>query len=145
MEHLCFNSRPHEEVDFPSTSPYSLLVVSTHDLTKRSTSVAADRFDCRSSFNSRPHEEVDQSGEIPSSINTKRFNSRPHEEVDGMVKNPGVKVETFQLTTSRRGRRKNSMLLKKRGCFNSRPHEEVDSNFYAKSFPFKITFCAHCI
>ena len=29
--------------------------------------------------------------------------------------------------------------------FNSRPRKEVDSNFYAKSFPFKITFCAHCI
>lgn len=29
--------------------------------------------------------------------------------------------------------------------FNSRPHEEVDGNFYAKSFPFQITFCAYCI
>ena len=52
---------------------------------------------------------------------------------------------SFQLTTSRRGRPQESNVLYTQRCFNSRPHEEVDSNFYAKSFPFKITFCAHCI
>ena len=117
--------------------------VSTHDLTKRSTGFCTLHISHRKSFNSRPHEEVDQ---IPGTslpftmfqLTTSRrgrlrsssllayfrsFNSRPHEEVD---LHP-VKNRPFQ------------------NRFNSRPHEEVDSNFYAKSFPFKITFCAHCI
>ena len=35
---ICFNSRPHEEVDMRSSFPSShVMVVSTHDLTKRST------------------------------------------------------------------------------------------------------------
>ena len=51
------------------------------------------------------------------------FNSRPHKEVD--------LLRQYKQTTHT--------------YFNSRPHKEVDSNFYTKSFPFKITFCAHCI
>ena len=77
------------------------------------------------------------------------FNSRPHEEVDGRLRWPfSVSVHvsthdltkrstadriapsgsyTFQLTTSRRGRR--TILkqnLQRQNSFNSRPHEEVD-------------------
>ena len=54
-------------------------------------------------------------------------------------------LNTFQLTTSQGGRRRVLRLNAARCHFNSRPRKEVDSNFYAKSFPFKITFCAHCI
>ena len=62
---------------------------------------------------------------IPLSSETKltHFNSRPRKEVD---------EDTLEAVTYRLH-------------FNSRPRKEVDSNFYAKSFPFKITFCAHCI
>ena len=54
-----FNSRPHEEVDsFPS--PYiSGSILSTHDLTKRSTRRTSQKESIRGTFNSRPHEEVD--------------------------------------------------------------------------------------
>ena len=81
MEHLCFNSRPHEEVDDSNMrGKQGALNVSTHDLTKRSTvyqeahkelkefQLTTSRrgrlyrvyvTDALQSFNSRPHEEVD--------------------------------------------------------------------------------------
>ena len=140
-----FNSRPHEEVDYHgfficlnnrNVSTHDLtkrstyhqkitfvvLFVSTHDLTKRST-----RFSCASL----------NKGLVSTHDLTKR-STAGHAVV-------ALKV-MFQLTTSRRGRQGIPFLLfLKCNGFNSRPHEEVDSNFYAKSFPFKITFCAHCI
>ena len=123
----CFNSRPHEEVDdnapvrLSTTSLFQLTtsrrgrrqspdcvlvqkVVSTHDLTKRSTWYHAY---CR---------EFDWC-----------FNSRPHEEVDDFLEAVGKVPIEFQLTTSRRGRPVVSAVVRlfiKR--FNSRPHEEVD-------------------
>ena len=77
-----FNSRPHEEVDFIYGMEFVVMYISTHDLTKRSTStnqavlpqvpfqLTTSRRGRHSSFsaaksqenfNSRPHEEVDQS------------------------------------------------------------------------------------
>ena len=56
-----FNSRPHEEVDLVQIFTSKLFLISTHDLTKRSTVYAP--LTVKSSynhFNSRPHEEVDR-------------------------------------------------------------------------------------
>ena len=100
--------------------------ISTHDLTKRSTSRFRLNFRCFSYFNSRPHEEVDLDRfafecdiiDISTHDLTKRstlwaflqwqdsfyFNSRPHEEVDN---GPGDNLIVHRY-------------------FNSRPHEEVD-------------------
>ena len=84
MQVRCFNSRPHEEVDYdPASEKTREIGVSTHDLTKRSTSAylvsqAQLEFQLTTSrrgrhsivraviwlficFNSRPHEEVDSS------------------------------------------------------------------------------------
>ena len=122
-----FNSRPHEEVDEYTSSPIYTPVISTHDLTKRSTYVNHLQVmnvvfqlttsrrgrqhlgwfnpSIRNYFNSRPHEEVDRSkGWI--NVYLKYFNSRPHEEVDFLI---DVEFPTYRY-------------------FNSRPHEEVDEN-----------------
>ena len=56
--------------------------LSTHDLTKRSTHTRSEIADCLKPFNSRPHEEVDDTTSLISKYNS-----------------------SFQLTTSRRGRR----------------------------------------
>ena len=56
---LYFNSRPHEEVDAISAGVILSLVISTHDLTKRSTLSCAVQHVPTRYFNSRPHEEVD--------------------------------------------------------------------------------------
>ena len=122
---LCFNSRPHEEVDLSLSIAKDFLDVSTHDLTKRSTLQRFHRFFSGGYFNSRPHEEVDLwHRALGNQCNC--FNSRPHEEVDDgwicdnsvfilvsthdltkrstiMMKIPII-TWTFQLTTSRRGR-----------------------------------------
>ena len=77
-----FNSRPHEEVDNLCIWESSLsLLISTHDLTKRSTR--------------RVHK---------SAVSSMYFNSRPHEEVDISTRWGHFYFGKFQLTTSRRGR-----------------------------------------
>ena len=166
MEHLCFNSRPHEEVDTKQSTARGRNCVSTHDLTKRSTFTIPSKGLLIACFNSRPHEEVDDSnmrgkqGALNVSTHDLTKRSTVYQEAQKELKE-------FQLTTSRRGRLIGDILQQLvprfnsrpheevdhyfpessqlSVCFNSRPHEEVDSNFYAKSFPFKITFCAHCI
>ena len=98
-----FNSRPHEEVDveIPCLHNVNLIsthdltkrstvkcravdlkyIISTHDLTKRSTYLPKPDAVIHGNFNSRPHEEVDR--QERATIGLKRhFNSRPHEEVD---------------------------------------------------------------
>ena len=54
-------------------------------------------------FNSRPHEEVDGAS-LAAYPGNEHFNSRPHEEVDSAPPVARIIMETFQLTTSRRGR-----------------------------------------
>ena len=76
-----FNSRPHEEVDAILLPFWRLNIVSTHDLTKRSTLTIMD-----------------------TETDTCSFNSRPHEEVDDMGLWTEYKKKIFQLTTSRGGR-----------------------------------------
>ncbi len=120
--HLYFNSRPHKEVDLLRQYKQT-----THTY-----------------FNSRPHKEVD----VLQAACTERcnhFNSRPHKEVDLIPAAISQHSVIFQLTTSQGGRLHDPGNDQRHRNFNSRPHKEVDSNFYTKSFPFKITFCAHCI
>ena len=122
-----FNSRPHEEVDcfrriflvtyliFQLTTSRrgrpvlggvlcQFIVISTHDLTKRSTIAAMVHY-----------------GQILD------FNSRPHEEVDHRQKQRDYRARVFQLTTSRRGRLLPWSWWPGQDYFNSRPHEEVDA------------------
>ena len=144
----CFNSRPHEEVDDGWICDNSVFIlVSTHDLTKRSTLFFVRKMAICHCFNSRPHEEVD-SFYLPSPRQGSCFNSRPHEEVDFYPLNWSANVlsvsthdltkrststvsrkienHLFQLTTSRRGRLTTWIHSWHLDCFNSRPHEEVD-------------------
>ena len=79
--------------------------ISTHDLTKRSTSSFIDYTSQKKYFNSRPHEEVDRLDSQESNVLYTHFNSRPHEEVDCRL--CLIALILFN--------------------FNSRPHEEVDS------------------
>ena len=139
-----FNSRPHEEVDSCPFTHINRILVFQLTTSRRGRLLLSGQFHGPINFNSRPHEEVDgkqlaivgRDTRISTHDLTKRstdvqhifsimqnFNSRPHEEVDRCCRTP----------------------LKPCLYFNSRPHEEVDGNFYAKSFPFQITFCAYCI
>ena len=123
-------------------------MISTHDLTKRSTRWLELMAKPSKNFNSRPHEEVD----CPDEGTTESegdFNSRPHEEVDMEYTRTGdgtSLISTHDLTkrsTLERRRNGNQGFisthdLTKRSTrlfhqvsdmatyFNSRPHEEVD-------------------
>ena len=57
-------------------------IISTHDLTKRSTRQVRFNAYYQRYFNSRPHEEVDCIW-LGNGSTIRYFNSRPHEEVDG--------------------------------------------------------------
>ena len=99
------------------------------------------------SFNSRPRNEVDGLPALPCLRSYPHFNSRPHEEVDrirlfqtveSIISTHDLAKRstrylcrfsssiTFQLTTSRRGRRSSPLTSSCTQYFNSRPHEEVD-------------------
>ena len=121
-----FNSRPHEEVDYWMMVKFFHTFISTHDLTRRSTYCwytlcYTNTFQLTTSRGGR----LLYSGVGFSEGN---FNSRPHEEVDGLYRNdlivgryisthdltrrstlmtitPFSNASTFQLTTSRGGRR----------------------------------------
>ena len=98
-----FNSRPHEEVDKPAAGRDLDAVISTHDLTKRSTWTRF-RFFCNRSLIST-HDLTKRSTHAAGAISREYL---------------------FQLTTSRRGRLPFPGLIFLRRYFNSRPHEEVD-------------------
>ena len=121
----CFNSRPHEEVDQGDGPDRKQIIVSTHDLTKRSTERQRTQASEKQRFNSRPHEEVDTI-ETRLLLTLFSFNSRPHEEVDASFPLYEDAFSLFQLTTSRRGRPYTVGSETEHRCFNSRPHEEVD-------------------
>ena len=141
MEHLCFNSRPHEEVDTKQSTARGRNCVSTHDLTKRSTFTIPSKGLLIACFNSRPHEEVDDSnmrgkqGALNVSTHDLTKRSTVYQEAHKELKE-------FQLTTSRRGRLIGDILQQLVPRFNSRPHEEVDiSVHFFASFPerFQLT------
>ena len=139
--------------------------ISTHDLTKRSTNITITidiivLFQLTTSRRGRQVRTLSRERLLLFQLTTSRrgrrsteqgylrrlnFNSRPHEEVDIKALSRLYYRDVFQLTTSRRGRQRYQRNIRQRRYFNSRPHEEVDGNFYAKSFPFQITFCAYCI
>ena len=100
---LHFNSRPHKEVDVIAEKLYSIINISTHDLTRRSTmalrvtETSTDVFQLTTS----------RRGRLVFAITPPvhpSFNSRPHEEVDVDNNGYGDRYVQFQLTTSRRGR-----------------------------------------
>ncbi len=119
-----FNSRPHEEVDYPMRLSISHNDISTHDLTKRSTLERKQHLQDLTFqlTTSRRGRHVDESSwmtgtDISTHDLTKRSTTIiPDHEV----------VSIFQLTTSRRGRRTTSTTRTDPSNFNSRPHEEVD-------------------
>ena len=89
---MCFNSRPHEEVDFGCCFQCNANDVSTHDLTKRSTSSL--------------HREM-QSKSFQ--LTTSRRGRQTQETFD-------LNRFAFQLTTSRRGRQQ---FLRKKFSFQN--------------------------
>ena len=123
-----FNSRPHKEVDIINLCPPSSTGIfqlttsqggrphqryschcssdlSTHDLTRRSTSGTTLPQKHLLSFNSRPHKEVDPDKTSDGDV-FPPFNSRPHKEVDYPHFPSCYSLCIFQLTTSQGGRRK---------------------------------------
>ena len=124
-----FNSRPHEEVDFLILMFCSYIIrISTHDLTRRSTSIRDIIICIFVYFNSRPHEEVD--GLWPVCWNVFQIfqltTSRGGRHDSLIFSNS---ADVFQLTTSRGGRRSRFHLPMAFPLhFNSRPHEEVDDD-----------------
>ncbi len=124
-------------------------VLSTHDLTQRSTIISLYTDTAFETFNSRPHAEVDQKGQC-SIMHYQTFNSRPHAEVDETVhipqgahrsfnSRPHAEVDRISAFRCRFGRSFNSrphaevdgaevFIKKKTETFNSRPHAEVDIN-----------------
>ena len=122
-----FNSRPHAEVDYFTHDVYRYCILSTHDLTQRSTSRPPTFRYLPVSFNSRPHAEVDRlTASIP--FNTLSFNSRPHAEVDRAWNrwNAEIYLSTHDLTQRSTVP---TVVLYVPISFNSRPHAEVDFQF----------------
>ena len=102
-----FNSRPHEEVDWFSRAKEMHKDISTHDLTKRSTFLLCKNI-FENNFNSRPHEEVDC---VVLNLCV-LWNISTHDLTKRSTwgdRNYAVS-ETFQLTTSRRGRHRKATL-----------------------------------
>ena len=102
------------------------IILSIHDLTRRSTAGTEHYCDRRDPFNSRPHTEVD-SPEAARSIYGVSFNSRPHTEVDKKLILKVAKknrLSTHDLT--RRSTRAAGKFILNFLSFNSRPHTEVD-------------------
>ena len=144
-----FNSRPHEEVDCTDVHALSLPhILSTHDLTKRSTSPAysariSSTFQLTTSRRGRQISGMD-------AVQYFSFNSRPHEEVDrhGQPARHGGGLSTHDLTKrstwehggvyitqilsthdlTKRSTVQTAGMEYEKGPFNSRPHEEVDCN-----------------
>ena len=123
-------------------------IISTHDLTRRSTRVAFRKNWKIKSFNSRPHEEIDAFYRclinvlVISTHDLARrstlaivrdeqvcyyFNSRPHEKVD--ITRPEVFFNNFYFN-SQGGRPQFFLYWRSQEDFNSRPHEEVDLKRY---------------
>ena len=130
--------------------------VSTHDLTKRSTSVSfmvvrLSTFQLTTSRRGRRDYNYKTCSSWSFQLTTsrrgrllnyamsnavvRRFNSRPHEEVDVYLPYSSTSLSVFQLTTSRRGRLQSPLWLCACRRFNSRPHEEVDATIIIKLVP----------
>ncbi len=100
---LSFNSRPHKEVDaFCCSCNRQTIQLSTHDLTRRSTSLLTPQSPFPFPFNSRPHKEVDVKnwGKITDwFLSTHDLTRR-----STIPENIFYRLAIFQLTTSQGGR-----------------------------------------
>ena len=85
--------------------PLGMLVISTHSLTRRLTSVSVHGFVCVLNFNSQPHKEADI------------FSTRPYS---------AKFISTHSLT--RRLTTHVCFVCVRGGHFNSQPHKEADSS-----------------
>ena len=120
-----FNSRPHEEIDAFYRCLINVLVISTHDLARRSTTEFYDLGLGSSTFQlttSRRGRLEKHTKTVPPTY----FNSRPHKEVDPEIASEPTlhHISTHDLT-----KRSTARAQFKSSCthnFNSRPHEEVD-------------------
>ena len=120
-----FNSRPHEEIDAFYRCLINVLVISTHDLARRSTTEFYDLGLGSSTFQlttSRRGRLEKHTKTVPPTY----FNSRPHKEVDQEIASEPTlhHISTHDLT-----KRSTARAQFKSSCthnFNSRPHEEVD-------------------
>ena len=108
-----------------STEYCVVLDLSTHDLTRRSTwaGVSEDEFNALST-----HDLTRRSTwcSVKTTVRKCSFNSRPHKEVDCEWAEYPTKVLDFQLTTSQGGRLPCQPFSTAGKPFNSRPHKEVD-------------------
>ncbi len=123
----CFNSRPHEEVDYQAPKLLLSINVSTHDLTKRST-------ECR--MHPSTHHLMFQlttsrrgrRGTLFYPVFSQLFQLTTSRRGRPMQHSQSSGTAMFQLTTSRRGRQFFLFLISREHMgFNSRPHEEVDN------------------
>ena len=128
-----FNSRPHEEVDSSYKPISQRLHISTHDLTRRSTSLknctaSNTLFQLTTSRGGRPLRH--NPGPKFLSISTHDLTRRS----TGRNRSRRSRKEIFQLTTSQGGRlhRLSDRLLLH--YFNSRPRKEVDATFKSQEF-----------
>ena len=99
--------------------------LSTHDLTQRSTRMKAV-MKYPGSLSTHDLTQRSTTGSGMAECRLSSFNSRPHAEVDLTDFSHHFYTETFQLTTSRRGRPSWQPRLLHSSAFNSRPHAEVD-------------------
>ena len=104
-----FNSRPHKEVDCYSKRIFRDILLSIHDLTRRSTLLMrySVKYHCLSI-----HDLTRRStrSSLHKFQRADSFNSRPHKEVDNIVYEITNDVESFQFTTSQGGRRQSERL-----------------------------------
>ena len=149
---LSFNSRPHEEVDVIHIHIISLekifqfttsrggrrlmqtllsntLVLSIHDLTRRST-FPIIFFDAPRDFQFT----TSRGGRRTIRMGTRSratFNSRPHEEVDVSVTADDISIRDLSIHDLTRRSTSSDTPSPHRACpFNSRPHEEVDETVW---------------
>ena len=133
---VCFNSRPHEEVDAWCRRRVTALFVSTHDLTKRSTRIV---YFAIVSLNVSTHDLTKRSTSriLLAARCAVMFQLTTSRRGRHRIFFPNQSGFTFQLTTSRRGRLlRHQYKPTTHTCFNSRPHEEVDLCLIASKLTF---------
>ena len=117
--------------------------LSTHDLTRRSTTSPGFLPGQHRPFNSRPHTEVDLY-RLQLKREFRPFNSRPHTEVDIVPSALSITAFFFQLTTSHGGRPYHHGQAHVFQPFNSRPHTEVDlSRLFLSDLPSSFNSRPH--
>ena len=119
-----FNSRPHKEVDNRFCRSSKLHFISTHDLTRRSTTAISLKSQCIA-FQLTTSQGGRQWGSIEKMIT---FIISTHDLTRRSTKVciASLVFGSFQLTTSQGGRRRGCPSSGRETYFNSRPHKEVD-------------------